>query len=384
MAANSGTTLVMSEGYNENSRPQLVSVDSTISYIREAVDMLDIQPSSSPLIIADFGSAHGYNSMHAMKMIIQCLKEVNKVEDEKQILVVHNDLPTNDWITLFDLLNKDNSYHGVANGRSFYESCLPPNSLSIGYSSTSLHWLSRKPCNISNHCSSLFAQDDELKAFQEQARLDWTNFLEHRSRELITGGILILLIPSIDDRGSNGFDIVRKSLYKCAQSLLTTQELLDYTFPIYARSYSECIDDQLFARCSLKLIKSNFGSVKMPFIKQWHDGEMTLDEFARSITLYIRSWSELTLKQALLINNRSKKDIEQMLNQFWSLYDQEVRNEFHKVLDLCMNYTYLVIDLHSRVLRGLVTVQTREENNPVRQSSEKKEKEKVFDNRCCN
>ncbi|CAF3065982.1 unnamed protein product [Rotaria sp. Silwood2] len=224
-----------------------------------------------------------------MKVIIQFLKEANKVEDTKQFLVVHNDLPTNDWTTLFDLLNKDNSYHGVANGRSFYEPCLPPNSLSIGYSSTSLHWLSRKPCNISNHCASLFAQGNELKTFQEQACLDCTHFLEHRSRELIPGGVLILLIPCVDDQGSNGFDILRVLLYKCAQSLLTPQELLDYTFSIHARSYSECIDDQLFAHYLLELIKSDFGSVNMPFIKQWQNEPMTLDEFARSITLYTRS-----------------------------------------------------------------------------------------------
>ncbi|CAF3720825.1 unnamed protein product [Rotaria sordida] len=343
MATNTDATLVMGDGYNENCRPQLAAVDSTIPYIREAINALNIQPSSSPFIIADFGSAHGRNSMHVMKMIMQCVKEANKVEDEKQFLVVHNDIPTNDWTALFNFLNEDNSYYSVANGRSFYESCLPPNSLSIGYSSTSLHWLSRRPCNISNHCASLFAQGNELKAFQEQAHLDWTHFLEHRSRELISGGILILLIPCIDDQGSNGFDIVREFLYKCAQSLLTPQELLDYTFPIHARSYSECIDDQLFARCSLELIKSDFGSVKMPFIKQWQNEQMTLDEFARSMTLYVRSWSESTLEQALLINNRSKQDIEQILNQFWSLYNHDARKQVDQLLDICMNFTYLIL-----------------------------------------
>jgi hypothetical protein len=125
MAANTDKTLVMSEGYNENSRPQLAAVDSTIEYIREAINVLATQHSSSPFIIADFGSARGRNSIHVMKTTIQCLKETNKGEDERQILVVHNDLPMNDWTTLFDLLNKDNSYHGVANGRSFYEPCLP-------------------------------------------------------------------------------------------------------------------------------------------------------------------------------------------------------------------------------------------------------------------
>ena len=45
----------------------------------QAINVLDTQPSSSsPFIIADFGSAHGRNSMHIMKTIIQCLKETQQ------------------------------------------------------------------------------------------------------------------------------------------------------------------------------------------------------------------------------------------------------------------------------------------------------------------
>lgn len=345
MAMNIEKPIGMNKDYNDNCLPQLESVDSTIQFVHEAINALDIQQSSSssPFIIADFGSAHGSNSMYIMKLIIQCLKENNKLQDEKQVLVVHNDLPTNDWSILFDFINKDNSYYSVANGQSFYKQCLPLNSLSIGYSSVSLHWLSCKPCNISNHCASLFAQGDELKAFQEQARLDWIAFIEYRSKELIVGGVLILLIPSVDNQGSNGFDIIREFLYKCAQSLLTSQELLDYTLPTHARSYTDCIDNQLFTRCSLELIKSHFGSVKIPFVEQWKNKQMTLDEFVQSMTSYVRSWCEPILKQTFLINNRSKEDLEQILNQYWSLYGQEVRLGLDQLIDIRMNYTYLIL-----------------------------------------
>ena len=331
-------TLVMSDGYNEHSRPQLVSVESTLSYIREAIDVLDICSGSSPLLIADFGAAHGRNSILAMKMIIQCLKATNKIRDDREILVVHNDLPSNDWSQLFDLLNVDQSYQGVANGRSFYQACLPTNSLSIGYSSTSLHWLSRKPCNLSNHCASLFARGDELQAFREQSRLDWNDFLAHRSRELIVGGVLILLIPAVDDRGSNGFDLLRELLYRCAQSFLTPVELLDYTFPIHARSYAECLDSELFDRCSLQVIRADFASVPMPFAQQVQD-----EHLARSMASYVRSWSELTLKKALVDNHRPENEIGQTLNQFWSLYEQEARKEVSQLLDIHMNFVYLIL-----------------------------------------
>ncbi len=111
---------IMNTEYNENSHPQMVSVNSTIKYIHEAINVLDVKDLSLPYIIADFGSSLGRNSQYIMKIIIQYLKQVNKIKDENYILVIHNDLPTNDWQTLFHLLNNDQSY---------YESCLPSNSL---------------------------------------------------------------------------------------------------------------------------------------------------------------------------------------------------------------------------------------------------------------
>ena len=278
MATNTRENLVMHTGYNENSSPQWMAADTSIEHIRLATNMLNTKDSSSLFMITDFGSSHGDNSIHVMKMIIQYLKETNKIEAVKQVLVVHNDLSTNDWTTLFDLLNKDDSYKGLVNIRSFHESCLLSNCLSIAYSSSSIHWLSRKPCNISNHCVSRFAQGDERKLFKEQGRLDWIRFLEYRSDEMTDGGELILVNLSVDDRGSTGFDILVELLYKCARSILTHEELLDFTFPTYVRSYSELHDDQLFDRCSFQLVKTDFISVKIPFIEQWKNKEITLDE----------------------------------------------------------------------------------------------------------
>ncbi|CAF5086486.1 unnamed protein product, partial [Rotaria sp. Silwood1] len=196
-----------------------------------------------------------------MQFIIQTLKKTKKLnENKQQILVVHNDLATNDWISLFDILNKNSSYHGVASGRSFYKQCLPSNSLTIGYTSTALHWLSQKPCNLSDqclvHCS---LNDNEINAFKHQAALDYAHFLEYRSRELVPGGVLILVI--LGDNGKANRDH-GELLYRCARTLLTPQELLDYTLPIYCRSSVECIDQNLFAKFDLELIKSDTVNIK--------------------------------------------------------------------------------------------------------------------------
>lgn len=190
----SGATLGMATNYNSNSHIQRTAVEISIPFIKQAVDTLDIPSiASSPFIIADFGSSQGLNSVYAMKTIIDYLYE--KKNDMREPLIVHNDLPTNDWTTLFQLLIETNMYRGLASGRSFCEQCLPNNSLSIGYSSSALSWLSGKPCNISDHCYADLSRNlKEREAFKHYAYLDYCRFLENRSRELLFNGVLILSI----------------------------------------------------------------------------------------------------------------------------------------------------------------------------------------------
>lgn len=344
MATNSSGAFGMSKDYNANSRPQKSAVDSTIPYVREAIDLLDTPLSSNPLIIADFGSAHGANSILAMKYIIQYLKETKKIQDEKSLLIVHNDLPANDWRILFDLLEKDKSYHAVASGRSFYEQCLPPNTLTLGFSSTSLHWLTNKPCNISDHCTANFTKNAiEHEAFKRQAKHDLATFFQHRSRELVPNGVLILNIQCTNSEGSLGFDIGLHLLYECAKAVgLTEQELLDYSIPIYYRSFEECIDTELFDQCSLKLIKAEFHKFELEVFTQFQNGHLSLDQYAKIAALVMRSWSEPILKQILETNKRSNVEIEKILTQFWIIYEQRLKDDSSQ-WNSCFYYTYLIL-----------------------------------------
>jgi len=65
-----------------------------------------------------------------MKIIIDLLNKINKIN--RSYLIIHNDLETNDWTSLFYILNnQENIYFGLGNGRSFYNQCLPNNCLLI-------------------------------------------------------------------------------------------------------------------------------------------------------------------------------------------------------------------------------------------------------------
>jgi hypothetical protein len=326
-----GATVGMIGSYNTNSSFQLSLIKSSIPFVKESIEKLDINNSSFPLILADFGSSHGKNSVYIMKLIIDILNEINEIN--RSYLIIHNDLPTNDWTSLFNVLNNQQKiYFGYGNGRSFYNQCLPNNCLTIGYSSASIHWLSKKPSNISNHCISIYATDDELISFKSQAREDYRQFLENRSSELVKDGILILLIPSVNQQGLSMFERIYNLLYKCAQLLpLNAEELLNYTIPVYLRTYDECCDEELFKKYSFELIKCDISQVNFQLYDQWINGDITLEQFAQFQTDFIRCAIEPILKEALECTNcHSKEDIDQLINRYWEIYSEQVKLDPHQ------------------------------------------------------
>lgn len=113
------STSGMSGSYNVHSVGQKATILASTPYIHQAIDVFT--PRSSLIVISDFGSSHGLNSFFAMKTIIDYLRGTGKLADTQQVLVVHNDLPTNDWRALFEVLQEKKEYHGVTSGKSIYE-----------------------------------------------------------------------------------------------------------------------------------------------------------------------------------------------------------------------------------------------------------------------
>ncbi|CAF0779025.1 unnamed protein product [Adineta steineri] len=344
MATKTSGTTGMLGSYNSNSLPQREIIESSTSLMKNAMKNLNIRPGRCPVLIADFGSSHGSNSMHAMKTIISYIQEFKKTD--QQFLSVHIDLPTNNWTSFFDTSNEQDKkiFFSLATGQSFYKQCLPPNCLTVGYSSGSIHWLSQKPCNITNHCISTFAKGAELQAFQKQARDDYRNFLENRSRELIQGGILILVMNCFNDEGITMTESVYHNLYKCAKSILSPNvELPNYTLPVYIRSYDECVDKELFHQNSFEVIHSNMSAVDFKFYEQLKNNEMELKEFSEKQTEFIRCATDSVLRGVLeSTGKRSKEDIDQLSNKFWKLYKEHVQQNPDE-FDIKCYQTYVVL-----------------------------------------
>lgn len=345
MTSNNLVTSIVTGDYEKNSTIQREVINVTFSYIRQAIDVLDVTSAPSSLIIADFGSAYGQNSIHVIKFIIQCLKESRKINDEKHLLVIHNDLPANNWLSLFESLKVDQSYHAVISGRSFYEPCLPKNYLTIGYSSNSIHWLSRKPCDVRYHSFGVDGNEEEKELFRRQSKEDLTAFLGHRSNELINGGVLILSIPT----AKSGIETVCHTYGLCmdkwVQLLLTEEESLNFTMPVHFRTFDECADLDLFKQFSFELVAAEMITARFPMFEQYRQGQLTIDQLAKQMVTGLRVCCDSVLRQAMNIGGRTDEEMNEISERIWTAAEDDVKNDPFK-FDVPLISTLLILKKH--------------------------------------
>jgi hypothetical protein len=110
-----------------------------VPHLERAIADVPLEPVDLPVVIADYGSSQGLNSLAPMRLAIESVRRRSSAD--RPILVYHVDQPSNDFNSLFELLDTnpgryslhDPCVYPCAIGRSFYESVLPPNSVHIGW-----------------------------------------------------------------------------------------------------------------------------------------------------------------------------------------------------------------------------------------------------------
>jgi hypothetical protein len=188
-----------------------------LPYLEKAAQSCTLPPGSNPIVIADYGSSEGKNSLSPMRAAVRCLR--TRVGNERSILVIHVDQHANDFNTLFDVLHRDPERYALddpniftcAIGRSFYERVLPQGQVDLGWCSYAAVWLRQIPCLIPGHFMSLGCTGDVRAAFNQQAAEDWRLFLSQRSWELRDGGRLVIVLPGLNDNGSSGLEVLFNS-----------------------------------------------------------------------------------------------------------------------------------------------------------------------------
>ncbi|KAL3751285.1 hypothetical protein ACJRO7_012152 [Eucalyptus globulus] len=206
--------------YAQNSSYQKGVAVAAMDIIKEALlttlDLNDLSLSSSnPIIrIADFGCSTGLNSIQAIETIIKCLLDLIKPIKQPQFgalefQAIFNDLPTNDFNTLFaNLPPERQQYFALAAPGSFHSRLLPSTSLHFAYSSFTLHFLSQPTQEILDESSRAWNGErihyvssaaEVIGAYSAQFGRDIDAFLRARAEEMVGGGLVFIVVPGEPD-----------------------------------------------------------------------------------------------------------------------------------------------------------------------------------------
>jgi hypothetical protein len=240
--------------YNRSSRVQAAGLSPAVPLLEQAARSVPLETGSKPIVIADYGSSAGHNSLGPMVAAINALRE--RAGPEREISIVHTDLPDNDFAALFQTLIRDpNSYlradpkvFASAAGRSFYEQILPSQTVTLGWSSWAVQWLSQIPALIPDQIQVFYSRDPIARAaFARQAATDWRAFLTHRGRELRSGGQLVMLTMAIDENGDFGYTPILVAMYAALMEMVKEgfvhpEEARRMVIPTVGRSRADLLE----------------------------------------------------------------------------------------------------------------------------------------------
>jgi hypothetical protein len=230
--------------------------------------------------------------------------------------LIFNDLPQTSFRELFEkvsasdsVMNKNPDVFVLASGVSFYQQIAPCNSILLGYSATSFHWLSKIPCPVPDAISYSCAGDFERACFKQQAAKDWDQLLSVRAKELLPGGCLLIVSICTDENRRTGQEAQLNHMWQTASVdmahapdphlRMQSAELSAFTLQTYYRSVEEHVDEATLGRSNLEVLKCN---TQQPLHPLWERYQTTknVNKFAEETANYIRGYTESLLRAAIL------------------------------------------------------------------------------------
>lgn len=249
------TSIAAMEGkgfYNKHSAIPAAGGALALPLLEEAAKMIQLGVGQQPIVLADYGSSEGLNSLAPMRAAIRVLRA--RVGQQQPIFVYHTDLPSNDFSSLFQVLHShpdsylrdEQNVFPSAVGRSFYQRILPRNHVDLAWSSYAAIWLSRIPCRIPDHFFALGSTSSVQAEFARQAAMDWEAFLSFRATELRPTARLVVALPALAESKPPGFAILMNQANAVlselvARKVIRTEEREQMAVAIYPRSESDLL-----------------------------------------------------------------------------------------------------------------------------------------------
>ncbi|KAJ9559997.1 hypothetical protein OSB04_005157 [Centaurea solstitialis] len=237
--------------------------DGETSYAKNSL----LQPANEYGVSRPWCSS-GPNSLTVVSEMVHVVDTISHQMGQllPELRVYLNDLPTNDFNSLFQSLPElykklESDCNGINEGNcyiwgspgSFYGRLFPLNSLHFVHSSSCLHWLSQAPLGLeATHLNkeklyiSKSSSTSVVKAYQQQFHKDFSLFLRSRAQEMVVKGRMVLSFmgrhspdPSADEACYH-WELMARALMSLALDGLVEKESIDsFNAPYYAPSLEE-------------------------------------------------------------------------------------------------------------------------------------------------
>ncbi|KAH9616444.1 hypothetical protein KSS87_009414 [Heliosperma pusillum] len=252
--------------YATNSLLQRTVTEQAGPVIEESAREVYVTLRPECLMMADMGCSSGKNALQVVSKIIDVIDKASRNLNQQcpQFGVFLNDLPGNDFNALFNLLPSFIQELDKAKGsslgpcfvsgtpKSFYGQVFPDKFLHFVHSTYCLHWLSQVPSglvnvygealNEGNICIAKTSPLGVYKAYKAQFRRDFTLFLRSRSREMVSGGrmVLVFLGSFKSDDPDSLMELLGSTLHDMVLKGVIEQEKLDkFNMPFYNPTVEE-------------------------------------------------------------------------------------------------------------------------------------------------
>lgn len=298
--------------YNKHSQAQRLVGQFAIPAFVAAARLTRLSE-GAPVLIGDFGSSQGANSLEPIASAIDALRE----RTAAPVWVQHVDLPGNDFSALFEAVaSAPDSYargHGdvfySAIGRSFYEAVLAPSTLHLGWSASAVHWLQQVPVPIIGHIWPHGVEGEVRDRYNQSAATDWRLFLERRANELVPGGQMIVSAGTFDAHEAPGpavcMDILNEIVRDMvAEGLLRAAEYDRFALPTVfrtVRQFSEPFGTDGFESshgARLRLCSVEPADVPRLLLDRYReDGDA--QKFGRETANFVRAYTAPVFRQQL-------------------------------------------------------------------------------------
>jgi hypothetical protein len=318
-------------------------IDGAAHLVIEAIDRMDLADDGQAIRLVDMGAADGGTSIDLWRRV---LKHIRAKVPSWPIELVYTDLPRNDFSQLFRIvhgqtdiptyLNEVDDVFVFASANSFHRPIFPPRSLSLGFSSTASHYISKVPCEIAKHLHMVGADEAERRAFAEQGACDWETMLLARARELVPGGRLCLFNFGIDEEGRylgntggvsmfDTYDAIWAELVR--EGRISEAEYRATNFPQHYRTVAEFtqpfkdMNSPVF-RAGLRLEHVETRVVRCPYARDF-EAHRDPRKFAHEYIPTLRSWSEPVFANGLSAS-RAPEEKASIIDEFYSRYEERV------------------------------------------------------------